>query len=364
MLGMAVKFAGDAERADALLEDVARASAAAGNRRIEYLARVEQVWPRLARGALSVGEARSLLERALEIFAQADDFALGRAWQCSANVYGVYEFRFGELENLIARVHRHYERAGFASGTALHLLAVAAYRGRASVPAAIERCRTLLTQAETPLWESFLLPVLAALEAMQGRFDDARLHLEEARVRRKEFPGAGMLATNWASLAAEVELLASEPERAETILADACSALRAVGEVEWLATNGASLAEAQYRQGRWAEALSTSEAALSTGPPEHLTSKAIGRRVRAAALARVGRAVEAVAAAEEAIMYLEGTDVLNEHAETFAAAAEVHGLAGDLASAHTAWDQAIACFEKKGNVVSAARARNAAALLG
>jgi tetratricopeptide (TPR) repeat protein len=199
---------------------------------------------------------------------------------------------------------------------------------------------------------------------MQGRFDDARLHLEEARVRRKEFPGAGMLATNWASLAAEVELLASEPERAEAILADACSALRAVGDVEWLATNGASLAEARYRQGRWADALSTSEDALLTGPPEHLTSKAIGRRVRAAALARVGRAVEAVAAAEEAIMYLEGTDVLNEHAETFAAAAEVHGLAGDLASAHTAWDQAIACFEKKGNVVSAARARNAAALLG
>ena len=362
MLGMAVKFAGDAERADALLEDVARASAAVGNARIEHLARVEQVWPRLARGALSVGEARSLLERALEIFAQGDDFALGRAWQCKANVNAAYEFRFGELEDLIARVHRHYERVDFASGSALHLLAVAAYRGRTRVPVAIERCQTLLLQAET-LWESFLLPVLAVLEAMQGRFDDARRHLQEARVRREQYPGAGMLETSWAALAAEVELLASDPERAERILSDACARLRAVGEVEWLATNGAHLAEAQYRQGRWADALSTSETALLTGPPEHLTSKAIGRRVRATALARVGRGVDAAGAAEEAITYLEGTDVLNEHGETFAAAAEVHRLTGDLAAARAAWDQAIACFEAKGNLVSAARVRNAAAVL-
>jgi tetratricopeptide (TPR) repeat protein len=270
--------------------------------------------------------------------------------------------RYAELEDLIVHIHRHYERVGFASGAAPHLLAVAAYRGSTSVPVAIERCRTLLSQAETPLWESYLLPVLAVLEAMEGRFEDARGLLQEARVRREEYPGAGMLATNWAAHAADVELLAAEAEQAEAILSDACSVLRAVDDVEWLATNGASLAEAQYRQGRWAEALSTSEDALSTGPPEHLTSKAIGRRVRATALARVGRAVEAVAAVEEAIAYLDGTDVLNEHGETFAAAADVHGLTGDLEAARAAWDKAIACFEAKGNVVSAARVRNAAAV--
>ena len=161
-------------------------------------------------------------------------------------------------------------------------------------------------------------------------------------------------------MAAEVELLAADSERAETILTDACAALRAAGEVEWLATNGALLAEAQYRQGRFADALAESEAALATGPPEHLTSKAVGRRVRAKALARVGRGEEATVAAAEAIEFLAGVDVLDERGETFAAAAEVLALAGDAADARAAWERALACFEQKGNVVSAARVRHAA----
>jgi len=207
------------------------------------------------------------------------------------------------------------------------------------------------------VWESFILPVLAVLEAMEGRFDDARALLEQARVAREEFPALGSVATSWAQMAGDVEFLAGRPERAAEILTDACAELRATGDVEWLASNGAALAEAQYRLGRYAEALSTSEDALATGPPEHQTSKAVGRRVRAKALARLGRDAEAVAAAVEAIEFLEGTDVLDEWGETFAAAAEVYMLVGDAEAARAARDQALTCFEQKGNVVSAARIR-------
>jgi len=258
------------------------------------------------------------------------------------------------------RLCRHYERAGFTPAVALYHLALAAYRGRTNVVEAIDRCRRLLTDAGTPVWESFLLPVLAVLEAMNGRFDYARVHLEEARVGREEFADPGTLVTSWAAIAAEVELLAADAERAEAILTDACASLRRAGEVEWLATNGALLAEVHYRQGRFADALAESEAALATGPPEHLTSKAIGRRVRAKALARVGRGADAAAAAVEAIEFVAGAEALDEQGETFAAAAEVHALAGDAADARAAWERALACFEQKGNVVSAARVRDAA----
>jgi tetratricopeptide (TPR) repeat protein len=357
-LAIAVKFTGDTARSDRMLEELAERSAALGNERIELLARVEQVWPRLAVGALSVSEAHALLDRALGVFERAgDDFALGRAIHCLAVVKAVYEFRYDELGSLAIRLRDHYERVGFGTAVVLYHLALVAYRSPTPVSAAIERCRQLLSQAGTPVWESFILPVLAVLEAMEGRFDDARALLERARLGREEFPALGSIATSWAVMAANVELLAEHPERAEEILSEARVELQAAGDVEWLASNGAGRAEAQYRLGRYLDALSTSEDALATGPPEHQTSKAVGRRVRAMALARLGRDAEAVAAAAEAIEFLEGTDVLDEWGETFAAAAEVHALVGDDAAAHALLGQALACFEQKGNVVSAARIR-------
>jgi DNA-binding SARP family transcriptional activator len=356
---IAIKFTGETERADALLEDVARRSAAAGDERTEHLARIEQIYPRLSSGRATPGDAAPLIERAFRIFEQVgDDFALGRAWQCTAAIKGVFELRYGELEAAALRLRSLYEQTGYPIDVPLHLLGVAAYRGPTPVPVAIEGCRRLLGEVSTPMFESFILPFLAAVEAMAGRFDEAREHLQEARHARHEYPDAETsLATSWAALSAEVELLAAEPERAEAVLAPACKVLRGVGETEWLATNTAFLAEAQYRQGRHAEALATSETALAIGPPEHLTSRSVARRVRAKSLARVGRLAEAQAAAAEAIAGIAATDVLDEQGETFVAAAEVHRRSGNDAEADAASERALERFEQKGNVVSAGRVR-------
>jgi DNA-binding SARP family transcriptional activator/tetratricopeptide (TPR) repeat protein len=359
-LGMAAKFSGDAVRAEALLEEVVRKSAAAGDARIEHLARIEQAYPRLSRGELSTEDALELAERGREIFEQAgDDFGLGRAWHCTAVVKAVYQFRYADLEEVAGRIRTHYERTGFATGTAIFLLAGAASRGPTPVPEAIERCRSLLAEAGTPVWQSFILPMLAALEAKAGRFDEARAHLDDARLAREEFSDTGTIVTSWAALAAEVELLAGKPDRAEEILVVSCDALRAAGESEWLATNSALLGEALYRQGRYVEALEASSSALAIAPPGHLTSRAIGQRVHAKALARAGRLAEAQALAAETIELLAGTDVLDEQGEVFAAAAEIHALAGAAADADEAWGRALDAFERKGNVVSAARVRAA-----
>jgi surface antigen len=51
--------------------------------------------------------------------------------------------------------------------------------------------------------------------------------------------------------------------------------------------------------------------------------------------------------------------VLDEQGEVFAAAAEIHALAGAAADADEAWGRALDAFERKGNVVSAARVRAA-----
>jgi tetratricopeptide (TPR) repeat protein len=359
-LGMAYKFAGETARAEALLEDVVQKSSARGADRIKQLARVEQVWPRLRRGALTVDQAVAIVDRATEVFEQAnDDFGLGRAWHCRAVVNAVYECRYAALEEAVERVRRYYARSGFPPGSAPFLLAAAVCRGATPARAGILRCRALLEDAGTPAWQSFILPILAVLEAMDGRSGDARAHLEEARLARQEFADMGSLATSWAALAAEVELLAGEPEGAEAILLDSLDALAATGDREWLATNTALLAESQYRQGRFTDALVTSGEALVVAPPAHLTSRAIARRVHAKSLARAGRLEEAMTLAAETIAIIERTDALDEQGEAFAAAAEVHALAGRTDEAEQYRAAAVAAFERKGNAVSAARLRAA-----
>ena len=201
--------------------------------------------------------------------------------------------------------------------------------------------------------------MLAALEARAGYFDEARVHLEDARLARQEFSDTGTIVTSWAALAAEVELLDNNPERAEEILSVSCDALRAAGEIEWLATNSAFLSEAIYRQERYDEALALSGSALAIAPPGHLTSIAVAQRVHAKALARAGRLAEAQALAAELIELLAATGALDERGEAFAAAAEIHVLAGAAAEADENWARALEAFERKGNVVSAARVRAA-----
>ena len=91
--------------------------------------------------------------------------------------------------------------------------------------------------------------VLAPLLAMQGRFDEARIRLQETRdyveerglvVRR----GGLALAGGW------VELLAEDFQAAERALAAGIAVLREIGETGVLSTVAAMQAKALYLIGR------------------------------------------------------------------------------------------------------------------
>ena len=84
----------------------------------------------------------------------------------------------------------------------------------------------------------------------------------------------------------------------------------------------------------------------------------IWRQVRAKVLAHRGRHAEAERLAREAVAMSGGTETLNGQGDANADLAEVLVLAGRAEDATEAFEQALARYERKGNVVMAARMRD------
>jgi tetratricopeptide (TPR) repeat protein len=80
--------------------------------------------------------------------------------------------------------------------------------------------------------------------------------------------------------------------------------------------------------------------------------------VRAKVLARRGEHAEAERHAREAVAIGEETEVLDAQGDTYADLAEVLLLAGRAEEAAEAFEQALARYERKGNIVMAARTRD------
>jgi len=188
---------------------------------------------------------------------------------------------------------------------------------------------------------------------MEGRFDAARASLEAARLGRREFMDPSTIDSNWAHLAAAVELRAGDAAAAEAILVPACEALRRNGEIAWLSMNESLLAQAICRQGRVDEALRLAADATDLSSRDDVIAFGLSHRTHAAVLARAERFDEARAAAREALEVLTPTDLLDDRGHTFLDHADVLTLSGEADTAVIELRRAIGCFEAKGNVVAA-----------
>ena len=352
----ALKFAGQVSEAENLLEDVALRAEKANVPVVRLRARVEQVWPRLGRRAMTVEEALEVLETAIAgLEEERDDLGLARAWDLVGIVNGVYRFRSTLAEAAERRALHHYRRCGYTPGPIAVRRAGAAYIGTQPVPRALETCGTLLADSASPLWESFILPFRAALYSMDARFAEARQDLASARDGRAEFADPNSLATSWAVLAAEVELRAGSIDVAEELLVASLSTLRETEDTEWLATNTALLAETLAARGDGANALALALEALDFAPEGHLTSEVRARRARIKALVLLDRGDEAFARGTEALAALHGAEAPNELGETLTAVADAALMVGKPAEAAAYREEATRQFAQKGNRVALAR---------
>ncbi len=190
----------------------------------------------------------------------------------------------------------------------------------------------------------------AAGDVAAGRDDVARAR----SLRADHGHRVGWAVT--AQIAARVELLAGDPERAEALLREGSDQLRRLGETGYLSTNEGMRALILADLGRLDDAAEAAETCRRSAPLIDISSQALWRSAEALLLSRRGRHAEALALAREACALREPTDDLEDRADALMVLGAVLAAAGDTEAARQECGRAAEMYERKGDVVSAARA--------
>jgi class 3 adenylate cyclase/tetratricopeptide (TPR) repeat protein len=349
---------GDLARAEALLDEVTKEARRLGDRRLESRASVQRAFLRVHTDPEhSTYEARGEAERAISAFEEiGDELGLARAWQLASHV----EFHDGMVAACDAMLERalvHARRADDAREEAriLRWLASSALWGPLPVEDAIERCEEILERTQgNSLVQANCHIRLAGLEAMRGRFAEARGRTAQARALLTEF-GLTYFLAHSRDVAALIETLAGNPAGAEAELRASYEELRETGEKTFLASNAADLAQALYAQGKYEEAerfVRISEEASSARLP-----KASWGPVRAKLLARRGDAEAAETLARESVAIWGERDWLLMHGYALIDLAAVLRLLGRAQEAVPIVEEALELFERKGIIPAAETAR-------
>jgi tetratricopeptide (TPR) repeat protein len=328
-------------------------------------ARVEQQYVRLlAESAGPRAEARDVAADALAVFEQhGDDLGRCRAWCLHAYV----EWAEGHATAADGAWQRAAEHAR-AAGDQRELFEILGWRASAAVEGptpvdeGIETCREILAQVRaSPVAVAVTLHPLAALHAMRGEFDEARSEVREGNAILAEFDRLQSAVSHHEAL---VEVLAGNPGEAAARLRKGYERLEQLGEKATLATTAAMLAQDLYLQERFDEADLFCSASEREAPDDDVTTQLIWRSVRAKLLARTGEIGAAETLARDAVRLVLQTDQLNRQGDTLLDLAEVLRAGGRHVEAAEAVADAIGRYARKGNIVSADRARALAAALG
>jgi len=282
---------------------------------------------------------------------------LARAWRLLTQV-NFTACRWSAVEEAAARMTEYARLAGDTTLEARFLAAqaMAALYGPTPVAAAEERCRELLARAgDDRRTHAIILCVQAHLAAMDGRFDEAREAYTKSRAVLDEL-GWRFHAALTSLDSGAVEMLARDPVAAERELRMDYETLTEMGERDYMPTTAALLAEALYEQGRFDDAESFAQISETFAASEDITSQFLWRCVRAKVAAQRGEpAAETLVLA--ALELTEKTEEPESQAQVFMDFAEVLELTGRADQAVPHLREALARYDAKGNVVSAARAR-------
>jgi class 3 adenylate cyclase/tetratricopeptide (TPR) repeat protein len=363
-LSHALFLSGDFAAAGDLAEEAAARAAAAGDDAGDMQARLAAArmavqTPREdAAGEEPSAELLVLAEQARSVFASAGyDVGLADAWVTTAWAQ-LIRCRWAAMVEAVDHALEHARRAGYLrwerelpvwKGTAL-------FYG----PAPVDEILGWYEQEEPH--HAMALNERAVLEAMRHRFDEARALLAEADAAAAERgetvwrAGGGM--AEW-----EVETLAGDASAAERGARRTCDVLGELGETAFRATAAGQLASSLYALRRLDEAEHWTQVGEELASTDDVMANMLWRQVRGKLLACDGRYAEAERLACEAVTLGRETDMLNLHATALSDLGEVYELAGRPQEACAQLEQALALYERKGNLVLATKARSTLARL-
>lgn len=347
-LSAALWAVGDADRAMSLLDRVVEGATGAGERRIEWYARLDRA---SHERDLDAREAADQLLRvsneAIPVFQElGDDLGLARAWRRLAHVEH-HRCHFAQSQAAAERALDHARQAGHRQEEArcADALCTSLLYGPAAAGTAIERCRSMLAVAgDNRLFEANVLCALAGLEGMQARFGEALELCSQAR-RSFEDLGLRLPMVGVDQIAGEIELLAGRADAAVTHFRPGYDFLAQAGAWGYISTFAALLARALLLQGEQREA-----AELAALARENAADSDIGSRVLACAITAL--VDESVDAADEAVSLAATTDALNLHGDALMTRAQVLRSAGRFEDASRSLEHAHRLYEQKGNLVS------------
>jgi len=348
-LSMALWWAGEAARAESLLNGLIEAASALGDRGQEWSGLIE----RAARKNISGGEADAeelleVSERAIDVFEElGDDAGLARAWRRVAHAHQVRS-RYGPAEQAGEKALEHVRRAGDRHEEAriVDTLCTSLLYGPAHATEAIERCVQMLEWARGSRVMAANVGIsLAGLKAMRGEFEEARALAASARSTYREL-GLRLAVAGLTQLTGPLELLAGDLDAAERELREGLDILEPLGSAGY---QDALLANVLYRRGELEEAERLVARAEAEAAEDNIAAQVEWRAVR-------GKLEGSVELAEAAVELAAQTDALNLRGDAELDLAETLRLAGEPDDAARAAQRAIELYEQKGNVVAAAYA--------
>jgi tetratricopeptide (TPR) repeat protein len=356
-LGATLMEAGELRQAEAVLAEARRVAAALGDERLGAHALVRQLQLRLQITTDATAEAAAVAEQVLPVLERHGD-VLGtyHALRLEAWVHWI-RGNVGAAEAAWEKAAEQARQAGATREEAdvLLWLASAAVSGPTPARDALARCEQLVSRlAHRPATAALVLNPLAVLQAMLGRFDEAR----DALVR------AGTIVANfgisWGArshLVALVATLAEDYEEAERSLRLDYDYFSTRDEKGFLSTTAALLARAVEAQARHDEAYELTQVAERSGASDDLATQIVWRGVRARVLAETGDGSVAQRLAREAVALAAQTDRLNYHGDALVDLAAVLGRLGRLDEEREALGAAARLYERKENRVALERVR-------
>jgi tetratricopeptide (TPR) repeat protein len=237
----------------------------------------------------------------------------------------------------------------------LGMLSVAITFGPIPVAEALRKLDAL-QGAGSAFREAILVPGKGVLLAMEGRIEEARRVVADAREEAEDL-GKSVWAASVRMASATAEHIIGDLGRAELELRAAREVFVRLNEKSLLSSVSGHLANILCDLGRFEEALPFVEESRMLCPSTDVDCQIGWRCALALVLGQRGDAAEADRLAGEAVAMCRQTDNLNQQADTLCVLADVERAAGRRDEGDMALREAIALYERKGNVVSAATSR-------